>query len=559
MADVTKIKLPNGSEYDIKDSVSGYITAQTTLAGYGITDAKIENGSIILGSNSITPLTSFTETDPVFSASAAYGINSTDITNWDKIYGLFTVTSGNSDGDYWWVLKIPQSGLYRYTNAPGSSGGLKEIYLPHSGSSRNTIIVNAAYTSSSNTLTLPNKTGTFALTSDIPTIPTNISAFTNDAGYITSYTETDPVFSASAAAGITSSDITNWNNKVSDDHNWGGVSLGSGRKDSTSDQWIPCKDDTNNTSGTAYWIKTTQELPTSSSVEFIQIPRYKKIDNQWYLQSTTPTSTDNSIKVATTAFVQTVLGGYIASDTTANFTISDTAPSNPQAGDLWLDTNSQSASGIAYLPLSAGENHPLSGNLYIDIESGSEYKIVFDENGTEIGKIGMSSDGTMRFWRLDSGNASCGIQCNTNTLNLFASGSGYIVLRPNGINNSATEVTIDSSGWMNGKGFHADAISSDQVNRIGDIFIYRKSNIAGGAMTAGTLKTVDTISQSAYRPNADVDTGFAIGYNQNSFIPLRYGYVRIKSDGSVQISPNADIQSSCYWTIIAIWRNPNFA
>ena len=99
--------------------------------------------------------------------------------------------------------------------------------------------------------------------------------------------------------------------------------------DSTSDQWIPCKGDTNNTSGTAYWIKTTQELPTSSSVEFIQIPRYKKIDNQWYLQSTTPTSTDNSIKVATTAFVQTALGGYIASDTTANFTISDTAPSNP--------------------------------------------------------------------------------------------------------------------------------------------------------------------------------------------------------------------------------------
>lgn len=30
-----------------------------------------------------------------------------------------------------------------------------------------------------------------------------------------SYTETDPVYSASAAAGITSSDITSWNNKVS--------------------------------------------------------------------------------------------------------------------------------------------------------------------------------------------------------------------------------------------------------------------------------------------------------------------------------------------------------
>ena len=36
----------------------------TTLSGYGITDAKIDNGVITLGSNTITPLTSYTETDP---------------------------------------------------------------------------------------------------------------------------------------------------------------------------------------------------------------------------------------------------------------------------------------------------------------------------------------------------------------------------------------------------------------------------------------------------------------------------------------------------------------
>jgi hypothetical protein len=35
-----------------------------------------------------------------------------------------------------------------------------------------------------------------------------------DAGYLTSYTETDPVFNASPAAGITSTDISNWNGKV---------------------------------------------------------------------------------------------------------------------------------------------------------------------------------------------------------------------------------------------------------------------------------------------------------------------------------------------------------
>ena len=45
-------------------------------------------------------------------------------------------------------------------------------------------------------------------------IPTAVSQLTNDSGYLTSYTETDPIFSASAAAGISSSDITSWNGKT---------------------------------------------------------------------------------------------------------------------------------------------------------------------------------------------------------------------------------------------------------------------------------------------------------------------------------------------------------
>lgn len=44
-------------------------------------------------------------------------------------------------------------------------------------------------------------------------VPTKVSDLTNDAGYITGYTETDPVFSASAASGITSSNISTWNGK----------------------------------------------------------------------------------------------------------------------------------------------------------------------------------------------------------------------------------------------------------------------------------------------------------------------------------------------------------
>ena len=99
----------------------------------------------------------------------------------------------------------------------------------------------------------------------IPTVPTNVSAFTNDAGYLTqhqdisgfytkpsggipstdlastvqtslgkadsalqSFTEVDPIFTASAAYGISSSDITNWNGKTSNVGTVTGVKMNGG-------------------------------------------------------------------------------------------------------------------------------------------------------------------------------------------------------------------------------------------------------------------------------------------------------------------------------------------
>ena len=67
-----------------------------------------------------------------------------------------------------------------------------------------------SYTANTRTMTLSVDTSTMAQKSDLPT---KTSDLTNDSGFITSYTETDPVFTASAAHGITSTDITNWNSK----------------------------------------------------------------------------------------------------------------------------------------------------------------------------------------------------------------------------------------------------------------------------------------------------------------------------------------------------------
>lgn len=97
-----------------------------------------------------------TETDPVFSASAAAGITSSDITNWNA-------AEANVQSDW------------------NQSDNTADDYIKNKPT--------------------------------IPVVPTNVSSFVNDAGYLTAYTETDPVFSSSAAASITSADITSWNGK----------------------------------------------------------------------------------------------------------------------------------------------------------------------------------------------------------------------------------------------------------------------------------------------------------------------------------------------------------
>lgn len=53
-----------GTVITTHQDISGKADKATTLAGYGITDANISNGTITLGNETITPLTSFTETDP---------------------------------------------------------------------------------------------------------------------------------------------------------------------------------------------------------------------------------------------------------------------------------------------------------------------------------------------------------------------------------------------------------------------------------------------------------------------------------------------------------------
>lgn len=60
-----------------------------------------------------------------------------------------------------------------------------------------------------------------ALPTDFLSLGDNVSDLINDAGYLTSYTETDPIFIAHPSFGIGSIDISNWNVA----HSWGNHAL----------------------------------------------------------------------------------------------------------------------------------------------------------------------------------------------------------------------------------------------------------------------------------------------------------------------------------------------
>lgn len=191
--------------------LSGYVPTSRTVNGKALSNNITLDASDVgaLPSTTSIPtktsdltndsgyLTSYTETDPVFSASAAAEITSADISSW------------NNKSDF--------SGNYNdLTNKPTIPTVPQNVSAFNNDAGYLTSYTETDPTVSAWAKAASKPTYTAAEVGALPdttVIPTNVSELTNDAGYLTSYTEADPVFSASAAAGITSANITAWNNK----------------------------------------------------------------------------------------------------------------------------------------------------------------------------------------------------------------------------------------------------------------------------------------------------------------------------------------------------------
>ena len=172
----------------------------TTIAGYGITDAKIENGTITLGDKTITPLTSAPVTsvnsktgDVVLGASDVGAISTSDIT---QTLGTSTtkVPSEKAVSD---ALSMAGAGdmlksTYDPTGSVATAGGIPD-YVEANGGKIDTIKVN----------------GTAQVISDKTvniTVPTKTSDLTNDSGYLTSAPVTS-VNNKTGAVVLTANDV----------------------------------------------------------------------------------------------------------------------------------------------------------------------------------------------------------------------------------------------------------------------------------------------------------------------------------------------------------------
>nr|DAO00656.1 MAG TPA: hypothetical protein [Caudoviricetes sp.] len=172
----------------------------TTIVGYGITDAKIENGTITLGNQTITPLISAPVTS-VNSKTGAVVLGASDVGaistgNISQTLGVSTtkVPSEKAVSD---ALSSAGAGdmlksTYDPTGSVATAGGIPD-YVEANGGKIDTIKVNGT------AQTITNKAV------DI-TVPTKTSDLTNDSGYLTSAPVTS-VNSKTGAVVLTANDV----------------------------------------------------------------------------------------------------------------------------------------------------------------------------------------------------------------------------------------------------------------------------------------------------------------------------------------------------------------
>lgn len=132
--------------------------------------------------------------------------------------------------------------------------------------------------------------------------------------------------------------------------------------------------------------------------------------------------------------------GFVSSQQTEKIFVQGTTPSTASDGDIWIDTATQSASGIAYLPLSAGDQHPLSDDLVVEGDGDGCVRVFCSD-----------SFGYSGIYAKDSSDVALGgVAVNNNdnpNISTIIYGDGRsIFIRPNGLGEETARSTFYPNG-----------------------------------------------------------------------------------------------------------------
>jgi hypothetical protein len=292
-------------------------------------------------------LTSYTETDPVFSVSPASDILTSDITNWDTAYGW----GNHASVGYVTGLDMEDLGNVDITGGLMDQQVLKWNATNSAWEPANDLVGGAQGVALTDLSVSTNPAGTAALsynnTNGVFTYtPPDLS------GYLTSYTETDPVFAASPAANVTLTKINQWDTAYGWGNHANGGYLVATAQDKTN--WNTAFGWGDHSTG-GYLTSFTETDPvfsasTAAGITGAEVANWNTAygwgdhSTAGYLTSTGSINTHTDVTITTP-----VNGEVLAyngsqwvntnSASIANATISDTAPGAATAGDLWWESD----------------------------------------------------------------------------------------------------------------------------------------------------------------------------------------------------------------------------
>lgn len=264
--DLTASNSLEGNLSNTSMELSGELIAPQEIALEGnLTSASDElRGSLSGGSSE------FVESDPIFTASPAHRITSSDITRWNN--------KSDFSGNYNDLINKPT--IPNKTSDLVNDSGFITDYIETDPIFTASVASEITSTDITNWNEKSDFSGSYNDLTDkptIPTIPTNISAFTNDVGYLTSYTETDPTVPAWAKAPTKPTYTANEVGALSSD-----TSIPSKTSDLTNDNgFISQETDPTVPSWAKAQTKPTYTADEVNAVPFIDLGNFDIEDYDW--------------------------------------------------------------------------------------------------------------------------------------------------------------------------------------------------------------------------------------------------------------------------------------